>query len=574
MRDFTETVRDSADIERVISEYVSLRGAGNSLKGLCPFHTEKTPSFTVSREKQAFYCFGCKAGGDVFKFVMLAERVTFPESVRIVADSCGVPIPSDIGGGGDPKADERKELLEVHEKAGAWFRKNLLSDEAAAARQVLENRKITKEFAERFDVGYAPNSGLLAHLRPKDPVSTGLFVKNDSGEVYDRFRRRLMFPIWNERGRLIAFGGRALGDAQPKYLNSAESPLYTKSYVLYGLHLARNAAQKAGRMVVVEGYFDCLSVHQNGIENVVASCGTALTPQQVALMARYVPEIVMNYDPDAAGQNAMRRSIELLLAKNLRVRILKLPQGLDPDDFVRKEGGGTYTRLLDKAPYFWQYLIAEAGKNYDLDDPAMKGTAVREVLESVARIQDGVERLEVAKAVAENFKVPESLVLERLNLTPGRPELQPVRRQPVSTPSRKLMEAEKQLIQALAQNQSVSELIDPLRSQAFWQEVWSWPALSRLVDTAGNVERALSDLEDEELASEVRAAVMESPRAFTMEQVMGFINKLYDAHLVKREREIREQLNSYKSEAAPRELLAERQAIMLERNRIGKGIAS
>src|SRR4030095_1290587 len=162
-----------------------------------------------------------------------------------------------------------------------------------------------------------------------------------------------MFPIWDHRGKVIAFGGRALGDAQPKYLNSPESPLYSKSYVLYALHLARDAAQKAGRMVVVEGYFDCLSLHQNGIENVVASCGTSLTPQQVALIVRYVPEVVMNYDPDSAGQNAMRRSIELLLAKGLRIRILKLPGGLDPDDFVRKEGGAVYQRLLNNAPPFW-----------------------------------------------------------------------------------------------------------------------------------------------------------------------------------------------------------------------------
>jgi DNA primase len=417
-------------------------------------------------------------------------------------------------------------------------------------------------------------SGLLGYLKPKDPVATGLFVKNEKGDVYDRFRRRLMFPIWNERGKIIAFGGRALGDAQPKYLNSSESPLYTKSYVLYGLHLARNAAQKAGRMVVVEGYFDCLSVHQNGIENVVASCGTALTAQQVALMARYVPEIVMNYDPDAAGQNAMRRSIELLLAKNLRVRILKLPQGLDPDDFVRKEGGATYSRLLENAPYFWQYLMSEAAKNFDLEDPAMKGAAVRDVLEFVAKIQDGVERLEVAKAIAEGFKVPEALVMERLKLTPRRPELQPVSRQPVSTTSRKLMEAEKQLIQALVQNQNVGEAIQPLRNDEFWREVWSWPVVNRLLDSQGNVEQALSGIEDEELAGEVRAAVMESPEAISMEYAISSIYKLYDAHLIKRLREIQEQLSSYKSEAAPQELLAKCQEIMSERNRIRKGIAS
>src|SRR5688572_21138108 len=427
MRNFSDTVRDSADITRVVSDYVALKGTGNALKGLCPFHSEKTPSFTVNREKQLFYCHGCKVGGDVFEFVKMVERVTFPEAVRIVAEKSGIPIPAQIGVT-DEKADQRQELLDLHEKAGAYFRRMLSSDEAAAAREVLQKRKINAEFAERFGLGYAPTAGLLAHLRPKDPVSTGLFTKNDRGETYDRFRRRLIFPIWNERGKVIAFGGRALGDAQPKYLNSAESPLYSKSYVLYGLHLAREAAQKAGRIVVVEGYFDCLSLHQNGIENVVASCGTSLTQQQVALAARYVPEVVMNYDPDAAGQNAMRRSIELLLAKNLRVRILKLPQGLDPDDFVRQEGGEVYGRLLQAAPYFWQYLISEAGRNFNLDDPAMKGAAVRDVLEFVAKIQDGVERLEVAKAVAEAFKVPESLVLERLRLTARRPDLSPVSR--------------------------------------------------------------------------------------------------------------------------------------------------
>src|SRR5438477_7706442 len=218
-----------------------------------------------------------------------------------------------------------------------------------------------------------------------------------------------MFPIWNERGKVIGFGGRALlPDAQPKYLNSAESPLYSKSRVLYALHFARDSAQKAGRLVVVEGYFDCLSLHQVGIENVVASCGTALTQQQVAIMTRYVPEVVMNYDPDAAGQNAMRRSIDLLLAKALRIRILKLSGGLDPVDFVRKEGGEVYGRLLADAPYFWRYLMSEAARRYDLDDPAMKANAVNEVLEHVAKIQDRIEQLEVARAVAEGFKVPES----------------------------------------------------------------------------------------------------------------------------------------------------------------------
>jgi DNA primase len=449
----------------------------------------------------------------------------------------------------------------------------LSTEEALAARQVLEKRKIQTEFAERFEVGYAPASGLLDHLRPKDPVATGLFVKNERGEVYDRFRRRLMFPIWNERGKVVGFGGRALGDAQPKYLNSAESTLYSKSHVLYGMHIARTPAQKAGRMVVVEGYFDCLSLHQNGIDNVVASCGTSLTAQQVALAARYVPEIVMNYDPDAAGQTAMRRSIELLLSKNLRVRILRLPQGLDPDDFVRQEGGEVYRRLLAEAPYFWRYLLNEAGRNFDLDDPAMKGAAVRDVLEFVAKIQDAVERLEVARAVAEAFKVPENLVLERLKLSGRHPTPAPMGRQLVSSSSRKLMDAEKQLIQALVQNQRAGEAIQPIRNDDFWREVWSRPVVMRLLDSAGDVEKALSDLGDEELAGEVRAAVIEAPATLTIEHVISSVYKLYDAHLVRKEREIQEQLKSFgAADGAPRELLTRRQEILQERNRIRKGI--
>src|SRR5688572_6429682 len=448
MDNFTETVRNSADIIRVVSDYVSLKGTGNTFKGLCPFHSEKTPSFTVHRDKQFFHCFGCGAGGDVFSFVRLAEKVSFPESLQIVAEKCGIPIPAKPGLD-DKKSQERQHLFEIYDRAASYFQQMLSGEEAGAARQVLEKRKIQPAYVDRFRLGYAPASGLMNSLRLKDPVGSGLFVKNDRGEVYERFRRRLIFPIWNERGKTIAFGGRALtAEAQPKYLNSAESPLYSKSYVLYALHLARDAAQRAGRMIVVEGYFDCLSLHQAGIENVVASCGTSLTQQQVAIVARHVPEVVMNYDPDAAGQTAMRRSIDLLLGKGLRVRILQLPGGLDPDDFVRQKGVEAYSGLLSRAPHFWQYLMTEAARQYDLDQPSMKASAVRDVMEHVKKIQDRVEQLEVARTVAEGFKVPESLIFEQLKVSPRRPDVRPAARTSTPVEDRpRLSLAEKQLIQ-------------------------------------------------------------------------------------------------------------------------------
>ena len=571
MKNFAETVRNSADIIRVVSDYVSLKGSGNAFKGLCPFHSEKTPSFSVHREKQIFHCFGCGVGGDVFSFVMEAEKVSFPESVRIVAEKCGIPIPTKPGLD-DKKSEERKQLFETYEQASAYFRRMLSSEEASAARQVVEKRQVQPAFAERFRLGYAPSSGLMAHLRLNDPVGSGLFVKNDRGEVYERFRRRLMFPIWNERGKTIAFGGRALAaDAQPKYLNSAESPLYSKSNVLYALHLARDAAQKAGRLVVVEGYFDCLSLHQAGIENVVASCGTSLTQQQVALMARYVPEIVMNYDPDSAGQNAMRRSLDLLLAKGLRIRILKLAGGLDPDDFVRREGGDVYRRLLATAPYFWEYLIAEAGRLHDLNDPAMKANAVNDVMQYVVKIQDRVEQLEVARAVAAAFKVPESIIFAQLKISPRRPDIAPAARTAAMVaPPRTLKMAEKQLIQALLQDAKLATALEPLLGSELLAGVWSGPVIEKLVkDPAQNVEMALQSVQDEDLKREVRAAVLEPFGPISEEQALASVKRLYDDLFVKKLEEISNQLKQYGSGAAPKELLKRHMELVAEKTRIG-----
>jgi DNA primase len=499
---------------------------------------------------------------------MLAEKVPFPEAVELVAEKCGIPIPTRENG---THFDERKQLFEIHERAAAYFQQALSTEEAAAARQVVEKRKVVKEYAQRFGLGYAPSSGLLHHLRLKDPVASGLFVKNDRGEVYDRFRRRLMFPIWNERGRVIGFGGRALAaDAQPKYLNSAESPLYSKSHVLYALHFAREAARKAARLVVVEGYFDCLSLHQAGIENVVASCGTALTSQQVAIMARYVPEVVMNYDPDAAGQNAMRRSIDLLLAKGLRVRILKLADGLDPDDFVRKEGGEVYERLLAGAPYFWQYLMTEAAKKFDLNEPSAKATAVTEVMQHVSKIEDRVEQLEVARAVAEGFKIPESLILERLKLSPRRPEVRLSVRIPAAAESeRKLTFAEKQLIQALLQGQEIAEALQAVLERDSSDLIWSRLVLEQLVkDPARNVETALMGVQDEALKRQVRAAASEEFGTISIAQALGSVRQLYDGQLVQKIEEIDKEIKKYASGSAPIELLRRKQETVAERSRV------
>jgi DNA primase len=571
MRDAREIVRASADIVRIVSDYVSLRGGGKNLTGLCPFHSEKTPSFSVSPDKQIFHCFGCGQGGDVFEFIKLIEQVTFPESIRIVAEKCGIPLPR-MSGHDTEAARERETLAGLYERAAAYYQRRLGAPDASAAREVLAAREIRPEFVERFGLGYAPPTGLLAELRPSDPVATGLFSENEGGQPYDRFRRRLMFPIWNERGKVIAFGGRILGDGQPKYLNSPESPLYSKSGVLYGLHLARNAARQSGRMVVVEGYFDCLSLHQNGIENVVASCGTGLTSRQVGLLARSVSEVVVNYDPDSAGQNAARRSIELLLERGLTVRILKLPGGLDPDDFVRKEGADAYRRLLEGAPYFWEHLIEAARSGEDLSRPEVKSRVSGEILDYARRVGDRVVRLEICRRVAEAFRLPEDLVFERLRggPGPGKPNLGTPRDLSPVPPTRKLTSAEKQVILALQQQPEIAEILGRFTriETDFLRDAWSGPVIRRLIeDPRQSLEDVLEAAGDPSLSRAVREATLE-PVEISARTALSSMGHIYQECLDKEEAALRQELGQYRTGPAPEDLLRRQIEIVTEKSRL------
>lgn len=569
MRDTREIVRASADIVRIVSDYVSLRTSGRNLTGLCPFHSEKTPSFSVSPDKQIFHCFGCGQGGDVFEFVKLIEQVTFPEAMRIVAEKCGVPIPQTFHVD-TAAARERETLASLYERAAAFYRRRLSSADARSAREVLAEREVNDEYRNRFGLGFAPPSGLLRELSPPDPIRTGLFSRNDKGQVYDRFRRRLMFPIWNERGTIVAFGGRILGEGQPKYLNSPESPLYSKSGVLYGLHLAKQEARRSGRMIVVEGYFDCLSLHQNGIENVVASCGTSLTSRQVDLLARSVSEVVVNYDPDTAGQKAARRSIELLLERGLTVRILKLPGGLDPDEYVREHGGRAYQNLLAAAPYFWEYLIAVAGSEEDLARPEVKARVTGEILGYVRRIEDRVIRLEICRAVAGSFHLPEALILEELGKVKSATGPRPGASAGTARSSRRLTSAEKQVILAIQQDSGIVPTLGRfLEVEAdFLGSVWGGMVIRKLIENPDlSLEEVLEQTADRDLAGAVREAILEPVR---IERDMAFdsMGKIYERYLETKERELRRELENYGSGPAPEALLRRQIEIVAEKSRL------
>jgi len=419
---FADRVKQQADIVRVIGEYVRLKKSGQNFAGLCPFHSEKTPSFSVSATKQFYYCFGCGAGGDVFKFVMEMDKVTFPDSVRAVAEKCGIAIPR----AKERTPEERKEnqqrtsLVEIHKEAAAFFVQQLNgTPEGRAAKAYLLDRGLDSEAMSRFGIGFASSGGesLMRAFQQKYPEKvlevSGLFSRDQNGRLFDRFRRRVMFPIANDSGKIVAFGGRALGDDLPKYLNSPETPIYTKSNILYHLDRAKESLRQSDFAVLVEGYMDAIAVARAGIPNVVASCGTSLTEPQVKLLNRFTRRIIVNYDPDTAGQAAAERSLTILLEQGAEVRVLALPGGKDPDSFIRSEGAAAYAKLLKEAPPYVDYLISRARK-MDMSTGEGKLRAVNFLMPYVQRIPDRILRSEWATRIAQQLRIEEPVLRESM----------------------------------------------------------------------------------------------------------------------------------------------------------------
>ena len=425
---FADRVKQQADIVRVIGEYIRLKKSGQNFTGLCPFHGEKTPSFAVHPVKQIYHCFGCGKGGDVFNFVMAMDKVPFPEAVRIVAEKCGIAIPKPK----ERSPEERKEnqqraaLIEMHREAQSFFVKQLESTaEGRAARAYLEDRGLNAEALSRFGIGYAPSGGdaLLRALKQKYAekllVESGLISRDQSGgRLFDRFRRRITFPIANESGKIVAFGCRALGDDQPKYLNSPETPIYSKSNVLYHMDRAKEAIRRQDFAILVEGYMDAIAVARAGIANVVASCGTSLAEPQIKLLGRFTKRVIVNYDPDAAGQAATERSISLLLEQDFEVRVLALPaigdKKADPDLFIREKGAESYIKALKDSPPYVDYLISRA-RQMDLTTGEGKLRALNFLLPYLQKIPNRLLRSEWATRIAQQLRIDEPVLRAALS---------------------------------------------------------------------------------------------------------------------------------------------------------------
>ncbi len=590
--DFASTVKQQADIVRIIGEYVKLKRSGaQNYSGLCPFHSEKTGSFSVHATRQFYHCFGCGASGDVFSFVQKLENITFPEAVRSVAQKCGIPLPK-VTFSSPEEAREAKlrgALITMQEKACAWFQEQLQRPEAAHAREYLAGRGLNAEMIASFRIGYAPDSGFLLRDRLKGEFdeellkASGLFSwkeqdvdgrrsmvdgKPDSAPpstidhrplaIYSKFRNRVMFPICNEGGKVIAFTGRTLAaddKAGPKYLNSPETGIYSKSRVLFNLDKAKEAIRKLDYAILVEGQMDCISVFAAGFHNVIASSGTAFTDPQAKLLARFSRKIVVNFDPDTAGAAAAERSLGLLVGEDFEIKVLTLDQGFDPDLFIRRKGPAAYGAALKAAPRYFDYLIQRARTLFPPRTPEAKVKAVNYLIPHVQRVPNRIVRDGLADEIAQKLGIDSAVLRQELkHVATDRATTQ------VKAPAQsQVTQAERIFIRALAtasefsgdiaasSREGADEAFDPARQARFYlqdehlHEGAACEALiERLVGAEGQdpISVAIDD-EERRLLAEV---LMDEQEEMTPDLLEGAALALRRRGLERRQRDIRQRI--------------------------------
>lgn len=416
---FIDTLRERIDILEVIRDYVTLRQRGQNYVGLCPFHSEKTPSFNVNPQKQIFHCFGCGQGGNVFTFVMKQEGISFPEAVRLLARRAGLTLQE--GSRASAQAPVKERYWQLYEFAAHFYHERLLKakDAEEARHYLFETRGIHVPIAERFLLGYAggewdrlARAALKEGFSQETLISSGLCRQSGKTEsLYDLFRHRLIFPIFGLQGRVIAFGGRALKDEEVKYLNSPESPIFQKGQTLYGLNFARNCLSKEGKAMVVEGYFDLLRLFQEGMENSVASLGTAFTPAQADLLKRYVKEVVLIYDSDQAGLEAAQRGVEVMMGRGLKVKVMVLPEEKDPDEFLRNKGPQAFQGLMSQAKHFIHFFVEKASQERKESGGYQEAEVAQRLFSLIAELPSEIMQRGHLKMLSEAMKISEEVVV-------------------------------------------------------------------------------------------------------------------------------------------------------------------
>lgn len=544
--EITEKIRAAASIIEIASQYTTLKKRGKKWVGLCPFHSEKDPSFTVDEDKQLFHCFGCGIGGDLFSLVMEKENLTFPVAVRFLAEKYRIPLPEPRQSAGETRLEEK--IFEINEKALNFFRNNLFkTPEGHKALEYLKGRQFSEDTIKKLRLGYALNSWdalfqtFKQHYSPQLLEKAGLIIPGQrTGQYRDRFRGRIIFPIFTLTGRVVAFGGRTIFEAQPKYLNSPETQTFTKGNLLYGLNFTRDFIRQAGEMILVEGYADFAALFQARIQNIAASMGTSLTPHQAIQILRYAPRVIINYDGDEAGLNAALRAVPICLEKGLQVRILILPDKLDPDAFIKKYGVEKYQTLIRRSQDGFRFLTVQYSRGANLNIPEEKSRVARLIIQEIMRIPDSIVRNEYLKKTAEYFKINENTLRQMLN--EGR-KSGPIPRQE----ERDLfLPAEKRLLQLLFNQQDVARMIlGEVESDCF-RGLASEPVIKYVIDSYRQGQNwslgSLQALVDPKLLGQLCRVLQEDIPDGSIGEALDCLNTLKKNSLQKKLKEIQREI--------------------------------
>ena len=531
---FIDELKNRADLVRIVEPYAPLKKKGANWMGCCPFHQEKTPSFTVSPSKGFYKCFGCGKGGTAFNFLMEMEGLSFPEAVERVAEISGVPLPERVDDRQFQQSKKRREekkqlseqVVELNKIALDFWEGELQSKDknAKAARKYLEERGISEEIQKQFHIGFSPDSwdSLLNYLKEKDAhekliEQSGLVSVNEEKErVFDRFRGRIMFPVLDVNGQPVAFGARAMGDDQPKYLNSPETPAYVKGQHLYGLFQSKETIRQKRFAILVEGYLDLIALYQFGITNVAASLGTAFTPEQSKLLSRFTKKVVINYDGDSAGINAARRAIEELLPNDYEIKVLVLPNGQDPDDFVRANGTEAYNEARGRALPFLGFTLDAAVKGRSITNPKQKAEAIEEMLPVLSAIKNPIQKRESFDQSMDFFRVEDQgLKRELWHTVKNGQQLDAtaVRKHARRAAQVKITVAEQNLLELLAHDADLRKIVMPMLEEGDYDQLVSAPVFRAMYSIDENVfemtlENLLERLPDDELMTDFVSLLM------------------------------------------------------------------
>jgi DNA primase len=546
--EITEKIKQASSIVEIASQYTTLKKRGRKWVGLCPFHSEKDPSFTVDEDKQLFHCFGCGIGGDLFSLVMEKENLTFPEAIKYLAEKYHIPLPETRTAYRESRLEEK--IFEINEKALNYFRNNLFkTPEGKKALDYLKSRQFSEETIKKLRVGYALNSwdALFQSFRQiysvQDLEKAGLIVPGQkNGEFRDRFRGRIIFPIFTLTGRVVAFGGRTLFDAQPKYLNSPETQTFIKGHLLYGLNFTKEQIRKSGEMILVEGYADYAALFQAGIQNIAASMGTSLTPQQASQILRYAPRVIISYDGDEAGINAALRAVPICLEKGLQTKVLILPDRLDPDGFLKKYGPEKYQSLIKKSYDGFKFLMLQYSKNVDLKVPEEKSRVAKLVLQEILRIPDSIVQNEYIQQTAEFLRINENLLRSIIDDN-QKPE----------TSSRSgeekevFLPAEKRLLQILFNQKEILPLVMNELDPTCFKGLASELIFNYLIDCFSNGQNwsfsSLQELIDSRLLSPLSRTLQEDIPAGSVGETLDCLNTLKKIALQKKLKDLQREIS-------------------------------